>query len=146
MSNHNRRIHKEYLEELACLNPLSERKTTDYTEERVCVSSSSTILLKGVIYSVPAKFIVETLKIHLYDDRLECFIGGCHVINLPRKRKNRRYELADRESRRPSRRMGESNLPKGKSIETFEFEVVPNLNKSQIMGFGQGEIWYKRRV
>lgn len=92
MSRHNRRIHKEYLEELACLTPLPERKTTDYTEERVCVTNSSTFLLKGVVYSVPSKLIAETLKIHLYDDRLECFVGGCHVITLSRKRKNRRHE------------------------------------------------------
>lgn len=56
------------------------------------------------------------------------------------------HELADRERRRLSRRMGESNLPKGKSIETFEFEAVPDLNKSQIMGFGQGDIWIKESM
>lgn len=92
ISTHNRRIQKEYLEELAYLNPLPKRKATDYTEERVRVTNSSTILLKGVLYSVPAKLVAETIKVHLYDDRLECFVGGCHVVDLPRKHKNRRHE------------------------------------------------------
>ncbi len=51
------------------------------------------------------------------------------------------HELADRESRRLSRRMQESGLPRGKSLETFEFESVPELNKTQVMGFGKGDVW-----
>lgn len=53
------------------------------------------------------------------------------------------YELADRGQRRLSRRISESGLPRGKSLETFDFEAIPNLNKTQIMGFGKGEIWIK---
>lgn len=89
---HNRRIHKEYLEELAHLQDLPERKTTDYAEERAPVTNSSTILVKGVIYSVPSRLIGETLKVHLYDNRLECFVGGERIIVLERKRKNKNYE------------------------------------------------------
>lgn len=92
ISRHNRRIYKEYLEELSYLQSLPERKTTDYVEERVVVTHSSTFLLKGVLYSVPSKLIGETLKIHLYDDRLECYIGTICVVELLRKRKNKRHE------------------------------------------------------
>ncbi len=40
---HNRRIHKMYLEELPFLKALPERKTTDFKEERLKVTTSSTI-------------------------------------------------------------------------------------------------------
>jgi hypothetical protein len=90
--SHNRRIHKTYLEELVHLQDLPERKTTDYAEERAPVTNSSTILVKGVVYSVPSRLIGETLKIHLYDDRLECFVGGDRVITLERKRRKKSYE------------------------------------------------------
>ncbi len=109
ISRHNRRIHKDYLEELSHLRALPERKTTDYTEERQRVTNSSTILLKGVVYSVPSKLIGEMLKIHLYDDRLECFVDGSYIVTLRRKRKQKRYErqidyrhLVEAMSRKPS--------------------------------------------
>jgi hypothetical protein len=92
VTSHNRRIHKEYMEERAYLRTLPSRKTTDYAEERVSVTNSSTILVKGVVYSVPSRLIGETLKIHLYDDRLECFVGGDQVIVLQRKRRKKNYE------------------------------------------------------
>ena len=86
VGRHNQRIHKKHLEELSCLQPLPERKTMDYTEKRVCVTSSSTFSLKGVVYSVPSRLINETLKVHIYDDRLECYVGGALAITLQRKR------------------------------------------------------------
>ena len=89
-SQHNRRIHKKYMEELSFLNPLPLRRTTDFTEARVIVTTSSTIRVKDVIYSVPSRLIGMTLKIHIYDDRLECFVGGDPIINLERKRRNQK--------------------------------------------------------
>lgn len=91
ISRHNRRVHKVYLEELAHLGELPERRTTDYTEERVRVTSSSTIMVKSIVYSVPSRLIGETLKVHLYDDRLECFVGATHTVTLQRTRKKRGY-------------------------------------------------------
>ena len=86
---HNRRVHKKHLEELATLRPLPERKTTDFAEERMAVTTGSTICVRGVIYSVPSRLIGMTLKIHIYDDRLECFVGNDSVAKLERKRKNK---------------------------------------------------------
>lgn len=87
VTKHNRRIHKKYIEELACLKPLPEHKTTDFSEVRVRVTTSSTISVRDVIYSVYSRLIGMTLKIHIYDDRLECFIGSDFVITLERKRR-----------------------------------------------------------
>ena len=92
IGSHNRRIHKQYVEELTHLRPLPDKKTVDYAEERAVVTSSSTIVVRNVIYSVPSTLIKEQLKIHLYDDRLECFVGGDNVITLPRKRRNKKHE------------------------------------------------------
>lgn len=91
IDRHNRRIHKCYLEELAHLAPLPERRTTDYTEERMRVTNSSTISVKSMVYSVPSRLIGMTLKVHLYDDRLECFIGGDHLLTMDRIRKSKGY-------------------------------------------------------
>jgi len=90
VSRYNQRIHKKYMEELAFLKELPERKTTDFAEERVMVTTSSTIRVKDVIYSVHSRLIGMTLKVHIYDDRLECFLGGDPVIILERKRRNRK--------------------------------------------------------
>lgn len=92
----NRRIHKSYLEELAHLSSLPERKTTDYEEERVRVTNSSTIYVKSIIYSVPSRLIGVILKVHIYDDRLECFLGGDHILSLPRLRKSSKSRYVSR--------------------------------------------------
>lgn len=84
---HNRRINKKYLEELPFLSALPERKTTDFKEERLKVTTSSTINLYSCIYSVPSQLIGMTLKVHVYDDRLACFVGSDLVVQLERKRR-----------------------------------------------------------
>ena len=56
------------------------------------MTSSSTISVKSVIYSVPSRLIGMTLQIHLYDDRLECFVGGDKVISITRRRKNKSHQ------------------------------------------------------
>ena len=86
MKTYNRRVAERYNEELALLLPLPERKSADYTEERVRVTSGSTINIRKVIYSVPSRVIGELIKIHLYDDRLECFVGSDWFATLERKR------------------------------------------------------------
>ena len=85
----NQRIHKEYLEEVSHLQTLPENKTIDFTEERAVVTRSSTIRVKDVIYSVPSRLVGMTLKVHIYDDRLECFVECDLALTLERKRRNK---------------------------------------------------------
>lgn len=80
-----------FLEEKKSLASLPKEKTCDYSEETSVVTSSSTIRVRGVIYSVYSRLIGVTLKIHLYDDRLEGFAGCKHVITLERVRKQHRH-------------------------------------------------------
>lgn len=91
----NRRVEKGLVEERAFLKPLPKRKTCDYTEERVRVTSSSTIAIKKVTYSVPSRLIGMIIKVHLYDDRLECYVGGDPIGTIQRLRSGEARHLID---------------------------------------------------
>jgi hypothetical protein len=73
-----------FQEERALLNPLPKRRTHDYMQEYVVVTSSSTIALKRVTYSVPSKLIGTRLCIHVHDDRLVMFSGHVEVFQTRR--------------------------------------------------------------
>jgi transposase InsO family protein len=70
----------------AALLPLPQRRTTDFSEATVIVTSSSMFCLRKVFYTVPSRLIGHRLKVHLYDDRLDCFLGSTQVLALPRGR------------------------------------------------------------
>jgi hypothetical protein len=82
----NARHQKQIALERAALQPLPERRTTDYEEAIVVVTSSSGFTLKKVFYSVPSRLIGHRLRVHLFDDRLELFLGGSHLMTRPRGR------------------------------------------------------------
>ncbi len=97
VSKINRRCGKRFQEEQAVLQPLPKRRTQDYAEHRVLVSSSSTFDLKRVTYTVPSRFVGERLYVQLYDERLELFSGHVRVLELPRvyAHKNQRARRID---------------------------------------------------
>jgi DNA replication protein DnaC len=53
------------------------------------------------------------------------------------------HELSYRTNKRLACRMTEARFPKGKSLATFDFSVVPSLNKAQVAAFASGELWIK---
>jgi hypothetical protein len=63
---------------------LPARRTGDYSEQVVAVTTSATIEVKRVLYSVPARLIGERLRLHIFDDRIEAFVGAAHAVTLPR--------------------------------------------------------------
>jgi len=73
--------------ERAGLKPLPPRRSSDYEEELVTVTRSSGFLLRRVFYTVPSRLIGHRLRVCLYDDRLECLLGGTLVLTLPRGRR-----------------------------------------------------------
>lgn len=83
---HNARRSKAITIERATLRPLPAGRTIDYEETLVRVTSSSGFVLRKVFYSVPARMIGQRLRVRLYDDRLECFLGGSLVLSLARGR------------------------------------------------------------
>ncbi len=80
----NRRSQGRLAEEHKILTPLPEHRFIDYSELTVKVTRSSTIIVKRALYTVPSRLIGESVRIHLYHDRLECFVGQTRVVELPR--------------------------------------------------------------
>jgi hypothetical protein len=52
----------------------------------VRVTSSGGFTLRKVFYTVPSRLIGHQLRVRLYDDRLDVFVGGTHLVTLPRGR------------------------------------------------------------
>ena len=53
-------------------------------------------------------------------------------------------ELAERVKRRMERHMAESRLPPGKTIESFDFSVVPMISKALFMALAAGDTWLEK--
>jgi transposase InsO family protein len=85
----NARLKKRLDLERPVLQLLPARRTTDYEETIVTVTSSSGFTLRKVFYSVPSKLIGHRLRVRLYDDRLECFLGATPLMTLRRGRPHR---------------------------------------------------------
>jgi hypothetical protein len=43
-------------------------------------------MLRKVFYTVPSRLIGHRLRVRIHDDRLEVFLGGTHLMTLPRGR------------------------------------------------------------
>lgn len=84
VSQHNRRNAKATTVEREKLQNLPCRKTIDYTEVCATVSCTSTIDVRRVTYTVPSQLQNEILRIRLYHDRLECYLGGRYICQLVR--------------------------------------------------------------
>src|SRR3954462_10592207 len=72
--------------ERAALKALPERRTGDFEDALVTVTSSGGFTLRKVFYTVPSRLIGHRLRVHLFDDRLDCFLGGTRVLTLARGR------------------------------------------------------------
>ena len=68
------------------LTPLPQRRTTDFTEIVAPVTRTGGFLIKSIFYSAPSQLIGQRLRVHLYDDRIEAFLGGTLVVTHPRAR------------------------------------------------------------
>ena len=82
----NARNRKQIAIERTALKDLPERRTADYEEARVIVTSSGGFALRKVFYTVPSRLIGHWLTVRLYDDRLVCFLGATEVAALRRGR------------------------------------------------------------
>lgn len=89
VSRRNARLAKRLDLERPALQPLPARRTTDYEETIVTVTSTSGFTLRKVFYSVPSRLIGHRLRVRLYDDRLECFLGATLLMTLRRGRAHR---------------------------------------------------------
>jgi len=62
---------------------LPAHRTTDFEEFIVTGSSTGGFTLRKVFYTVPSRLIGHRLRVRLYDDRLEIFIGSTKLMNPP---------------------------------------------------------------
>lgn len=83
---HNRNNQDLVKEECPYLKPLQLRRSADYDELIVRVSSRSTINVRHVVYSVPSRLVCQLLRVRLWDDRLSCYVGSSEVMNCARVR------------------------------------------------------------
>lgn len=84
VQQHNQRNAKSINLEKSELKQLPKHKAITYSEARAVVSSSSTIDVRRVTYTVPSRLQGETLHVKLFDKSLECYLGSKHVISLER--------------------------------------------------------------
>jgi len=82
---HNRHNVKNLEIERTALKALPETKATDYTEAVAIVSSTSTIDVARVTYSVPSRLIGTRLHVKIYHDKLECYLGSIQAVVLKRQ-------------------------------------------------------------
>jgi DNA replication protein DnaC len=51
------------------------------------------------------------------------------------------HEVAERGRRRIARHLAEAKLPPGKTLDTFDFALVPMVSKAQVMALTAGDSW-----
>jgi hypothetical protein len=81
-AHHAKRIAAERI----VLQQLPGQRTCGHEETIVTVTSSGGFTLKKVFYTVPSRLIGHRLRVRLYDDRLELFIGATLLMTLTRGR------------------------------------------------------------
>ncbi|MEX1252450.1 MAG: IS21 family transposase [Hyphomonas sp.] len=86
VSRKNRRNGARIDTERAVLLALPAARTSDYEEVIVTVTSTSSFTLRKVFYTVPSRLIGHRLRVRLYDDRLDLFVGGTRLMTLSRGR------------------------------------------------------------
>jgi hypothetical protein len=86
LSRKNAHLAKRIEAERPALQRLPEQRTSDCEETIVIVTSSGGFTLRKVFYTVPSRLIGHRLRVRLYDDRLDLFMGGTALMTLPRGR------------------------------------------------------------
>ncbi len=70
--------------EMPRLDKLPKRRTADFEEKSVTVTRSGGFMLNRVFYTAPSRLMGHRLRVRLYDDRLECFLGSTAMMTLRR--------------------------------------------------------------
>lgn len=80
----NGRIAAAFRLEREQLLDLPPRRTTDFVEDEARVTRCSTFTVRGILYSAPSRLIGHRLKVRLYTERLDCYLGGALVLTCVR--------------------------------------------------------------
>lgn len=165
VSRQNARNRKRIEAERPFLQALPELRTSDYEETLVYVTSTGGFTLRKVFYTVPSRLVGHRLRVRLYDDRLELFLGGTALMTLRRgrpgangkhghvidyrhvihalRRKPMALLIAERDRRRIERHLVEARLLPGKTLENFDFDAVPMVSRAQVSALCAGDGWLR---
>jgi len=80
----NRYSQSRLKEEQKYLSPLPKQRFIAYSELVTKVTSGSMIVVKHTLYSVPSRLIGETVRVHIYHDRVIGFVGQTEVFHFNR--------------------------------------------------------------
>jgi hypothetical protein len=86
VAEHNARHRREIELERAALRSLPPGRAPDYVEASVLVTTSGGFTFRRVFYTVPSRLIGRRLRLRVHEDRLEAYLGGTHLLTLPRRR------------------------------------------------------------
>jgi hypothetical protein len=81
----NKRNAVDFKTEISALQSLPINKTVDYEVKSIKVNGSSIIVIRGMHYSVPSTFSGHTLTLHIYQSKLQAYLGSTFVFELSRK-------------------------------------------------------------
>lgn len=84
VNRRNKRIATKFKEEQRQLHVLPAHKSVNYSQEYVRVSRTSTINIKRVMYTVPSRLVDSRLRVHVYDDHIDLFLGQELTYRLER--------------------------------------------------------------
>jgi hypothetical protein len=73
-------------EDLAAMRELNVAKLPDFVELQAVVSSWSTVHVKHGMYSVPSRLIGESVRVRLFEDRIEVWFAGEKQLECERLR------------------------------------------------------------
>ena len=96
VANSNRRNSTNVQLEKRALHPLPNAQCVDYERLSLKVSSLSMIVVRNLTYSVASRLAGHTVTVHLYQERLELYLGSSLVSTLAReyrKRGRNRYVI-----------------------------------------------------
>jgi hypothetical protein len=82
----NANLAKRIALEKQALVQLPRGRTVDFEEKVIPVTSSGGFTLRRVFYTVPSRLIGHRLRVRIFDDRLECYLGATPVATLRRGR------------------------------------------------------------
>lgn len=82
----NARRVKEIAVERESLLPLPRNRQPEGEDDIVRVTSSGGFILRRVFYSVPSRLIGHRLRARFFRQHIDLFLGGTHVMTLPRVR------------------------------------------------------------
>ena len=82
----NRGRQKRLSEEMTVMRPMDVSRLSEFVEERVQVSRSSTIRVRRNVYSVPSRLIGEQVRVRVYENRLEVLFADKPQLVVERLR------------------------------------------------------------